>query len=113
MTGLTTTSARRAAPWLVLIACIACHRGDEEAALRVMNRPTAVSLNVGDTTTVHAVVTVTPNEAPVTVVWSSDNDAVAGVDGNGHVSARAPGSAGITARIGTAFATTRVSVSPR
>ena len=105
-----TTRARRAAPCLVLIACIACRRNGAEPALRVTNRPTAVALSVGDTMTVHAVVTVAPNETPATVAWSSDNDAVAGVDGNGHVNARAPGIAGITARIGTASATTRVSV---
>jgi hypothetical protein len=96
----------------VLIGCVACRRGDAQAALQIMNRPTAVSLGIGDTTTVHAVVTVTANEAPVTVVWSSDNDAVAHVDGKGHVIARGAGVTGITARVGTAFATTRVSVSP-
>jgi hypothetical protein len=97
----------------VLIGCIACRRGDAQAALQIMNRPTAVSLGVGDTTTVHAVVTVTANEAPVTVVWSSDNEAVAHVDRNGHVVARGSGVTGINARVGTAFATTRVSVSPQ
>lgn len=102
--------ARRTAAWLVLIGCLACRRGDAQAALQVMNRPTAASLGIGDTTTVHAVVTVTANEAPVTVVWSSDNDAVASVDGKGHVTARTAGITGITARVGTAFATTRVSV---
>jgi Big-like domain-containing protein len=111
--GFTTTRARRTAPWLMLIACIACRHGDAEAALRVINRPTDVSLRVGDTITVHAVVTVVPNEAPVTVVWSSGNDAVARVDSVGHVTARAPGYTGVTARIGTAFATTRVTVSPK
>jgi hypothetical protein len=57
-------------------------------------------------------VTVTATEAPVTVGWSSDNEAVARVDRNGLVTARSSGITGITARIGTAFATTRVSVSP-
>jgi uncharacterized protein YjdB len=111
--GFTATRVRRTAPWLVLIACIACRHGDAEAALRVTNRPTDVSLSVGDTITVHAVVTVAPNETPVTVVWSSGNDAVARVDKFGRVTARAPGFTGITARIGTAFATTRVTVSPK
>ncbi|HMI56999.1 MAG TPA: Ig-like domain-containing protein, partial [Gemmatimonadaceae bacterium] len=45
-----------------------------------------------------------------TVSWSSDNDAVARVDRDGHVTARGPGVTGITARVGTAFSTTRVSV---
>ena len=102
--------AWRRAAWLVLIGCVACRRGDAQAALQVMNRPAAVSLTVGDTTTVHAVVTVTVNEAPVTVSWSSDNDAIARVDRNGHVIARSAGVTGITARVGTAFSTTRVSV---
>jgi hypothetical protein len=110
---LTTTRARRAAPWLVIIACLACRHVDAEAALRVMNRPTDVSLGVGDTVTVRAVVTLAPNEARVTVVWSSGNDAVARVDRTGLVTARAPGFTGITAHVGTAFATTRVSVSPK
>lgn len=78
-----------------------------------MNRPASASLSVGDTVTVHAVVAVTTNEAPVTVAWSSDNEPVAHVDGNGHVTARSAGVARVTARIGTAFATTRVRVLPR
>ena len=96
--------------WLVLIGCIACRRGEAQAELQVMNRPTAVSLSVGDTITVRAVVALEVNEAPVTVAWSSDNDAVARVDRDGHVTARAPGVTGITSRVGTAFSTTRVSV---
>jgi hypothetical protein len=38
-------------------------------------------------------------------------DAVAHVDGMGHVIARGPGVTAITARVGAAFATTHVSVS--
>jgi uncharacterized protein YjdB len=49
----------------------------------------------------------------VTVAWSSDNDAIAHVDRYGHVTARAAGVTDVTARVGTAFATTRVSVVPR
>ena len=90
MRAMSARAWRRAA-WLVLIGCIACRRGDAQAALQVMNRPTAVSLSVGDTVTVHAVVTLTQNEAPVTVSWSSDNDAVARVDRSGHVTARGSG----------------------
>ncbi|MDQ2766645.1 MAG: Ig-like domain-containing protein, partial [Gemmatimonadota bacterium] len=75
-----------------------------------MNRPAELSLSVGDTATVRAVVAVTVNEAPVTVAWTSDNEAVARVDRNGHVTARGAGVTGITSRVGTAFSTTRVSV---
>lgn len=110
MSSVMGARARCAATLLVLIAGIACRGGKAQAALQIMNRPAAVSLGVGDTVTVLAVVALMPNEAPVTVAWSSDNDAIAQVDRNGHVTARAPGVAGVTARIGTAFATTRVSV---
>ncbi len=102
--------ARLTAALLVLAGCLACRRSDPPAALQIMNRPTSVALGVGDTTTVRAVAALTESEAPVTVSWSSDNDAVARVDRNGHVTARAPGVTRVTARIGTAFASTRVSV---
>jgi Big-like domain-containing protein len=108
--GTRGASAWRTAALLVLIGSVACRRGDAQAAMQVMNRPASATLAIGDTITVHAVVTITATEAPVTVAWSSDNDAVARVDRNGHVRAIAAGVTGITARIGTAFATTRVSV---
>lgn len=72
----------------------------------------AVDLAVGDTTTLQPVVIVSTQEAPTTVSWSSDDEAIARVDNHGLVTARAAGVARITARIGTAFASTRVSVSP-
>jgi Bacterial Ig-like domain (group 2) len=96
----------------VLIGCIACRRGSAQESLQITVRPVSYSLAVGDTVTVRAVVTVSANEAPVTVVWSSDNDAIAHVDRSGHVTARAAGITGISARIGTAVASTRVSVFP-
>ncbi|MBK5187122.1 MAG: Ig-like domain-containing protein [Gemmatimonadaceae bacterium] len=110
--------AVRATTWriavgLLLIGSFACRRSGAQATLQVINRPAAVSLGVGDTITVYAVVTVTESAAPATVGWSSDNDAIAHVDRNGHVTARAPGVTGITSRIGTAFASTRVSVTAR
>ena len=103
---------RRTAAWLVLIACVACRRGHAQSASQVTTRPSAVSLAVGDTMTVQALVSTASGEAPATVDWSSDNDAVARVDRNGHVTARSAGITGITARRGTEFATTRVTVSP-
>lgn len=100
--------ARRTAAWLVLIACVACRRGDAQ----VTTRPATASLAVGDTITIQALLSTAAGESPATVDWSSDNDAVARVDGNGHVTARSAGITGITARRGTEFATTRVTVSP-
>jgi uncharacterized protein YjdB len=69
-----------------------------------------VDLAIGDTTTLIAVVTLAAQEAPATVTWTSDNGRIASVDRNGLVTARAAGVTGITARLGTAFASTRVSV---
>jgi len=79
-------------------------------SLQITIRRRTVEMAVGDTTTLIAVVTVTPQETPTTVVWSSDNDSVASVDPSGFVRARAVGAATITARMGTAFATSRVHV---
>lgn len=97
---------------LLLMECIACRRGSAQESLQITVRPVSYTLAIGDTVTVRAVVTVSANEAPVTVVWSSDNDAIAHVDRSGHVTARAAGVTGISARIGTAVASTRVSVFP-
>jgi len=106
------TRARRTTAWLVLIAWVACRRGHAQAEIRMTNFPATASLSVGDTMTVHVVVSLPPNQAPVTVAWSSDNDAVARVDHRGHVTARTAGVTGITSRAGTAFSTTRVTVVP-
>jgi Bacterial Ig-like domain (group 2) len=99
---------RRTAAWLALIACVACRRGHAQ----LTTRPATASLGVGDTITIQALLATAAGEPPATVDWSSDNDAVARVDGNGHVTARSAGITGITARRGTDFATTRVTVSP-
>jgi hypothetical protein len=96
----------------VLMGCIACRRGGAQESLQITVRPASSSLTIGDTVTVRAVVTVSAKEAPVTVIWSSDNDAIAHVDRTGRVTARAAGITGISARLGTAVATTRVSVFP-
>jgi len=106
----------RTAAVLALIACIAYQRGGAQESLQITVRPVSTSLAIGDTIRVRAVVVVSAKEAPVTVVWSSDNDAIASVDRKGLVTARGAGVTGITARIGTAFATARVSIlrdSPR
>ena len=100
----------RTAAMIVLITCIACRRGRAQEAIRITAQPAAVELNVGDTTTFHATVSGSTRDVPASVTWSSDNDAIAHVDRTGAVTARAPGVTGITASIGTSFASTRVTV---
>ena len=60
--------ARRTAVWLVLISCLACRRSNAQAELDVTIRPAAVSLAVGDTITLKALVAVASGEAPATVM---------------------------------------------
>lgn len=96
---------------IVLVACVACRRGNAQESLQITMAKQSITLSAGDTATVRAVVTIAAQEAPVTLTWSSDNDAVASVNLAGRVTALSPGVTGITARIGTAFATTRVTVS--
>lgn len=98
---------------VALVVCLACGRSRAQEALQITMAKPSIALTAGDTATVRALVTVASQEAPVTLTWSSDNDAVASVNRSGRVTALSPGVTGITARIGTAFATTRVSVSPR
>lgn len=66
------------------------------AVTAVSVEPSAVALDPGETTTLTA--TVTPSAAAdKSVTWSSGNEAVATVDGNGVVTAIKPGEAVITA----------------
>jgi hypothetical protein len=95
-----------------LLTCIACRRSGAQQALDITIHRPAIELSAGDTTTVRAVVTAANAKAPSTVEWTSDNNDVARVNAKGLVTALSPGVTGITARIGTAFATTRVTVSP-
>ena len=70
---------------------------------------TVVSLLVGDTETLTA--TVLPENATNrTVTWTSDRQNIATVDTNGRISARAEGTAIITARAGNQTATATVTV---
>lgn len=94
---------------MLALGCIAC-RGHAQESLQITIHRKTVELAVGDTTTLLAVVTVTSQETPTTVRWTSDNSSIASVDRAGFVRARAAGVTGITARVGTAFATTQVSV---
>jgi hypothetical protein len=100
----------RTAATIVLITCVACRRGRAQEAVGITAQPAAVELNVGDTTRLHATVSGSSRDVPASVIWSSDNDAIAHVDRTGAVTARAPGVTGITASVGTAFASTRVTV---
>ncbi|MBA2683205.1 MAG: Ig-like domain-containing protein [Gemmatimonadaceae bacterium] len=100
----------RIAAMVIAVACAACRRGNAQESLRITIRRKTVELTVGDTTTLIAVVTLTGEEAPTTVTWASDNGRIASVDRNGFVTARGTGVTGITASIGTAIASTRVSV---
>lgn len=95
---------------IVLVTCVACRRGRAQEPLRITAQPSAVELNVGDTTTLHATVSGSSPNVPSRIVWSSDNDAIAHVDRTGAVTARAPGVTGITASVGATFASTRVTV---
>lgn len=113
MTRFLSARAERTVVWIALIACLACRRGGAQEAVRMTNFPATMSLGVGDTATIHVVVSTPPNSAPVSIAWSSDNESIARVDRNGHVTARAAGVTGITSRIGAeAYSTTRVSVFP-
>jgi hypothetical protein len=99
----------RTALAVLALGCIAC-RGRAQESLQITIRRKTVELAVGDTTTLLAVVTVSAQETPTTVTWTSDNDDIASVNRSGFVRARAAGVTGITARVGTAFATTQLSV---
>ncbi len=74
-----------------------------------LDRPT-LSLRPGITETVRATLTPTTCSG-VTVEWSSSAQAIA-VVGNGNITGIAPGTATITARVGTVSATTTVTVLP-
>ena len=75
-----------------------------------LNQTTA-SLRVGQTVTLTA--TVMPEDATdKTVTWTSSNEAVATVDANGKVTAKALGKAVITAKSGDVSATCTVTVEP-
>jgi hypothetical protein len=99
----------RAALAVLALGCIAC-RGHAQESLQITIRRKSVELAIGDTTTLLAVVTVTSQETPTTVTWTSDNGNIASVDRSGLVRARAVGATIITARVGTAFATSEVHV---
>lgn len=84
----------------------------QETSQLSVGRP-SIALAIGDTTTVHLVIRVPSGDQKARAEWTSDNETIASVDPSGRITARSPGVTGVTARIGDAFATTRVSVSER
>ena len=102
-------------------AVITAKAGEPTASCKITVVPTpvsgislnteAVSLKVGES--VELTATVSPGDATdKTVVWSSDNEAVAIVDANGKVTAIAIGEAIITAKAGNFSISCKVTVIP-
>lgn len=80
---------------------------EETIALR-LNKELISALNVGQTQRLE--VTVIPADADVTLVWASDNEAVAKVDEDGNVTGVAPGEAFVSVTADKAVAKCRVKV---
>jgi hypothetical protein len=88
-----------------------CVRGAAQRRLTVTLDSASRSLEVGQTTTARAQVRDQDgNFVGDSAIWRSDNPSIARVDANGKITAAAPGVTGITARVGTSIALTRVSV---
>lgn len=86
-----------------------CQKPVEEEPVTVrLNKTLISSLPVGSTQTLTA--TIAPEGAKVTVVWSSEDDAVAVVNENGEVTGVAPGTTVISARAEESVATCKVTV---
>lgn len=62
--------------------------------------PALSTLKVGDVEAFTAVLSGNGSGKPVTAIWTADNDVVLTVDSNGKVTARAAGSASVTAKSG-------------
>ena len=82
--------------------------GASKPATGITLNKTALTLTAGKSETLTA--TVTPADTTDTVSWSSNKGAVATVDSTGKVTAKAPGTATITATAGTKTATCTVTV---
>ena len=86
-----------------------CQKPVEEEPVTIrLNKTLISSLPVGSTQTLTA--TIAPEGAKVTVVWSSEDDAVAVVNENGEVTGVAPGTTVISARAEESVATCKVTV---
>lgn len=120
---------RRQEPWMatlaatVLVFNVACGGGDDPTPTDPVEPPVATTVNVTPSTsqlaslgaTVQLTATVLDQRgqpmASVSVTWASSDGSVAGVDGNGNVTAAANGSVTITATAGNASGTATVTVS--
>ena len=71
--------------------------GNNETPLTISVSPSSVTLNVGGTAQIVALVTGGPTGTAHTATWSSSNANVASVDANGVVTAKAAGSTSIIA----------------
>ena len=91
------------------LAVIACEDPVQEVPVKVhLNKELISNLPVGSTQKL--VATLDPKDAVATVVWSSDNEAVAVVDEEGTVTGVAPGETVITASVDKEKATCKVVV---
>lgn len=87
----------------------ACEQPEVQEPVKVrLNKELMSDLNVGETQKLE--VTVTPKTAQVTLVWASDNEAVAVVDDEGNVTGVAPGTAEVSVTADEAVAKCKVVV---
>jgi len=87
----------------------ACEQPQVEEPVKIrLNKELMSGLSVGATQ--HLEVTVTPADARVTLVWSSDNESVAVVDDEGNVTGVAPGNAEVSVTADQAVAKCKVNV---
>lgn len=94
---------------LFALAVVGCKEPPQEVQVTIhLNKELITSLPVGSEQTL--VATVKPEDAAVSVIWSSDNEKVAVVNDEGVVTGVAPGTAVITAKADDAVATCKVTV---
>lgn len=95
--------------FMAALVLAGCQKPVEEEPVTIrLNKTLISSLPVGSTQTLTA--TIAPEGAKVTVVWSSEDDAVAVVNENGEVTGVAPGTTVISARAEESVATCKVTV---
>ena len=94
---------------LVLSFFTACDRPELKEPVKIrLNKELMSNLYVGQTQSLE--VSITPNDAQVTLVWASDNEDVAVVDDEGNVTGVAPGTAEVTVTAEDAVAKCKVNV---
>ena len=95
--------------FMAALVLAGCQKPVEEEPVTIrLNKTLISSLPVGSTQTLTA--TIAPEGVKVTVVWSSEDDAVAVVNENGEVTGVAPGTTVISARAEESVATCKVTV---